>query len=278
MNDNVTGVERNEESVSVGKVCPKCGMKSESNFCPNCGQDLSEVVEHKQNEEVQGEDVEVKDETKPNNEPKEAALNERAEKTGASEKEKPKSKKKILIALIIAGVVIIGAIIAGVSVTKAKEDEKYVTNLNALSSFILNSSVDVENQCNLIQSVWHDAIYEEPSAETKKYVSGTDDFNEALENLFADEDFQDKNDQITASKSTIDSIMDYLKDPPDKYEKYYDEAVELYGKYCEFVNLAIDPDGSYTSYTDKFQELDSELLEEYNKYTTIIPSNESNEE
>ena len=38
--------------------------------------------------------------------------------------------------------------------------------------------------------------------------------------------------------------------------------------------MALDPTGSYETFTDDFSDVDSELLEIYNKYTTMIPSSE----
>ena len=49
-------------------------------------------------------------------------------------------------------------------------------------------------------------------------------------------------------------------------------ALELYGQYKSFTNLALDPTGSYETFTDDFSEADDETVELYEKFVTMIPS------
>ena len=98
------------------------------------------------------------------------------------------------------------------------------------------------------------------------------DFNDALDNLFADEDFQATNESIETSRDLVDMYMEELKNPPEKYEKCYDMALELYGEYKSFTNLALDPTGSYETFNDDFSEADDETVELYEKFVSMIPS------
>lgn len=249
------------------KKCIQCGTIADSKFCPNCGAPMPD-------EELLEKDI-IDDDLKRNVDTKETIIDNQVQSETLIENgEAEKSKKKVLIIAIIAAVVIIGAIIIGIAVSKSSDEGRYADNLNVLSNEIISGASDAESQCNLILAVWHDSIFEEVNDNTKKYVSGTDDFNDALGNLFADEDFQATNESIETSKGVVDMIMEELKDPPEKYEKCYDVALELYGKYNAITNMALDPTGSYETFTDDFSDVDSELLEIYNKYTTMIPSSE----
>ena len=49
-------------------------------------------------------------------------------------------------------------------------------------------------------------------------------------------------------------------------------ALELYGKYKNFTNLALDPKGSYETFNDDFSEADNETVELYDKFVTMIPA------
>lgn len=174
------------------------------------------------------------------------------------------------MALVFAA--IIGAVLIGHTVSKSNAENSYAATLNALSNEVISGAADAEEQCNLIISVWHDSIFEETNDETKKYTAGTDDFNDALDNLFADEDFQATNESIETSRDLVDMYMEELKNPPEKYEKCYDTALELYGKYKNFTNMALDPTGSYETFTDDFSEADDETVELYEKFVSMIPS------
>ena len=251
------------------KKCVKCGTVADSKFCPNCGSPMPEednMLEPMSDNGSSSENISMEDKEVTSEE----AESPREEIAENSKKLSKKTIIIIILALVFAA--IIGAVLIGHAVSKSNAENSYAATLNALSNEVISGAADAEEQCNLIISVWHDSIFEETNDETKKYTAGTDDFNDALDNLFADEDFQATNESIETSRDLVDMYMEELKNPPEKYAKCYDTALELYGKYKNFTNMALDPTGSYETFTDDFSEADDETVELYEKFVTMIPS------
>ena len=258
------------------KKCSQCGFEAEENFCPNCGIAMSEISEPVQ--EVAGAAEENSTQADMPNIPDN--MDQEVNVSDVNENEKPKiikkkklSKKWIIILSIIAVVVVIAGVAIGVIAHKHAVEQEYAENLNMFASEVLYGSQDAETQCNLVMSVWHDAIFSDTSNDdTKKFVSGAKDFNDALSKLYADEDFQATVDDLNSNKDSVDALMKKLKEPPEKYKDCYNAAVELYSKYSSFVNQAIDPSGSYNSYSEEVHSLDGDVADLYSKLNTLLPS------
>ena len=266
------------------KKCSKCGFEADEKFCPNCGIEMSDVNESEQSG-LNPNDSGMAPEGQVNNVQRDSFQN-----TGGINSEmnsnsviggnintnaskKSLSKKMIIILSIIAVLVIAASVTIGIIVHKNNLEQEYAKNLNMFTTEVLYGAQDSESQCNLVMSVWHDAIWNDTSdEETKKYVVGAKDFNDALTKLYADKDFQSKTSDINSNKDTVDSLMEKLKNPPEKYKDCYNVAVELYSKYNSFVNMAVDPSGSYNSYSENVQDLDSEVADLYSKLNTMLPS------
>lgn len=89
------------------------------------------------------------------------------------------------------------------------------------------------------------------------------DFNDALANLFADEEFADQIAKLEASRESISDTMKSLKNPPNKYKEAYAVLKEYHDQYAEFVILVSSPSGSLLSFTDDFNACDEELIRLY---------------
>lgn len=262
------------------KKCSRCGFEADENFCPNCGiamSDINQPVRDFSQESLgSGESnvqVSMINNTDNMNQEGDAAVTVVKNESPITVKKKKLSKKWIIILSVIAAVVVIAGIVIGVVVHKHATEQEYAENLNMFATEVLYGSQDAETQCNLVMSVWHDAIWKNTSEEdTKKYVSGAKDFNDALSKLYADADVQTTVADLSNNKKSVDSLMEKLKEPPEKYKDCYNAAVELYSKYSSFVNHAIDPSGSYNSYSEEAQDLDSEVVDLYNKLNTLLPS------
>ena len=59
--------------------------------------------------------------------------------------------------------------------------------------------------------------------------------------------------------------MKDLKNPPDKYVEADSDLKEFYDVYLEFTNLAINPSGNLISYTEDYNDLDSDVMSKYDK-------------
>lgn len=146
--------------------------------------------------------------------------------------------------------------------------DDYYDNLESATYTMLSSAADAETAGNLILNVWHNSIYAEKDETTDLYTrpNGTfyDDFNDALNELFSDEDFIDNILSIEDSQDEVTTLMKNLRNPPTGFEDAYDAIKEFYDIYLKFTNIVISPTGSYNSVSEDFTKLDNELLNAYN--------------
>lgn len=259
--------------------CPKCGtdVSDKAKQCPNCGETLQTQKVVKVCEEC-GYELDDNATICP--------------KCGcpvpeSEEQKKTRKKKKIIISIIAILVVIFAiiAIVCMVNVTNQKKAEEavaaaeaakvqeandYVSNLKLASFTMLTGASTAEEAGTLIHDVWYDTIFDKHNADTSKYTSGNSDFNDSLSELFSDEEFQDKITSIKSNQDTVKDLMQELTNPPAEYEEAYDTLKNYYDAYLELTNLAISPTGSLQSYTDDFNEADSNVLKYYNAMDVYI--------
>lgn len=57
--------------------------------------------------------------------------------------------------------------------------------------------------------------------------------------------------------------MKKLKNPPEKYKEAYEKMSKLYDSYIKLTNMVTDPNGSLQTYSDTFNETDTEVLNNY---------------
>lgn len=283
------------------KKCEKCGYKADSNFCPQCGgQMLEEIDSNEVANKVElstcpecGHGIENDMNTCsycgyiiPTNESsidtEESAefgdIETNAESFVTDEVEAkpiPKKKKKgLLIAIpIIAIVIIIAIIIGGVSSSQEKK-ANYVENLNKATNTMLNSAAEAETAGNLIVKVWYNAIFDEYDEETNKFTRGTSDFNEALQNLFNDEEFSEDISDLENDKLEVEAIMSSLKNPPEEYEKCYDALLTFYTDYCQLIEMATDPSSSYNKYSQDLNDVIASIVEDFRTVQMLLPDEE----
>lgn len=231
------------------KKCPNCGRESNTEFCGGCGYDLRGVpslgydidVDVDQGKEIAGSNTDVV---------------------------KGKSKKRRIVFAIIGAILIAGLI----GYMKLDREIKYSNTLYNYAQTVMETSAETEEACNLIVQVWGDAIYgETDNEETSKYVKGAADFDEALANLYADEDFINKLTGIQEGLNKVDGYKSDLKNPPKKYESLYEDAIDIYAEFSVFTNMALNSSGSFNSYTEKFQKVDDELVEHMEKFVAKLP-------
>lgn len=259
--------------------CPNCGtdVSDKAKQCPNCGEIL-------QTQKV----VKVCEECGYELDDNETICPKCGCPVPESEEQKRTRKKKKIIIFVIAILVVIFAIIAiacVVNITnqkKAKEaaasaeaarvqaDNDYASNLELASFTMLTGASTAEEAGTLIHDVWYDTIFDEHNADTSKYTSGNSDFNDSLSELFSDEEFQDKISSIKSNQDTVKDLMQKLTNPPAEYEEAYDTLKNYYDAYLELTNLAISPTGSLQSYTDDFNEADSNVLKYYSAMDVYI--------
>ncbi len=160
----------------------------------------------------------------------------------------------------------------------AKND--YIDKLHLIRYSMLNGASEAESVCNLTAKVWNNAIHEERDAETDKYTMTDNlwfvsDFNDALYNLFKDPDFMDQTSNIEKNQAEVANTLKELQNPIDEFKECYATVNTLYGSYKSLTDLAVNPTGSYTTFTQNKNAKVSSFLEVFSLLETQIPERES---
>ena len=220
--------QNGDPSANDAVACSECGNKynKEQNFCSACGC--------------------------PNN----------------SNLPKKKKHKGIAIAAIMLTIVLaIG--LFGAFVSNKSRATVYYDNLETVTYKMLDGAAKAETAGNLIKSVWYNAIYEERDAETDKYTlkngKFVDDFNDALSNLFSDEEYQKNILAIQNNQDEVISLMKQLNNPPREYEEAYSVLKTYYDNYLSMTKMVINPAGSLQSFSDELNSADTETVNSYEK-------------
>ena len=134
---------------------------------------------------------------------------------------------------------------------------------------MLDGAANAETAGNLIKNVWYNTIYEKRDTTTDKYTmkSGrfVEDFNDALGNLFSDEEFQKNISEIQDNQDEVTFYLKQLKNPPKEYEEAYTVLKTYYESYLSMTKMVINPTGSLQSFSDDFNNLDTETVDAYEK-------------
>lgn len=147
---------------------------------------------------------------------------------------------------------------------QAKEEEEsvqtYNTNVDLIYTSMLSGAVKSESICNVIYQVWHNTIYGVDDETTNKYTKNVNSFNEAIANLFADEDFKADIEELERNQKTVNTVMKNLKNPPEELKEEYDILKDCYDLYTRLADLAVNPSGSLSYYSSEFREIDAEFV------------------
>lgn len=232
------------------KQCSECGTYFEGNAteCPKCGCPADEA---KSPFDQQPQMVEV---------------------TGV----KVTKKTKSIIGIIVILLLVVGLISFGANQYQKKKEaeayaqrvEEYASNLKLATFEMLSGASDAESCGNLIKKVWSNAIEKEHDYETDKYTMKdrefVSDFNDALGNLYADENFKNQINNIKENQSTVNAYMKDLKNPPEEYKDAYEAISDLFDAYLIITNLATNPSGSLITFSNNFNDADTKVLNCYN--------------
>ena len=271
------------------KYCMNCGHENEEDarFCSGCGKeveretgDLSPPME----EHAEGGEPLRPADDEPVNIVQEPA-------SSGSPKKKMSSKNKVILLGVIA-LVILGCIIGGVNIKKQKDREKalaeaekkrneeiqvtdeynnYISKLNGLKMDMMSGASDAESVCLLTYKVWYNKIYKKSSDDTAKYVDGASDFNEAVQNVYADEAVAKQLENVQNKQSSAEEWMKSLQSPSEEFEKCYDLALELNSAYVSLASFAQVPEGTLKDYGEKEEEKVETFVSAYQKFEAAIP-------
>lgn len=129
----------------------------------------------------------------------------------------------------------------------------------------------------LIRSVWGNSIKQTSDPKTDKFTkqdNGTgafySDFNDALNALFADDDFNNDLTFIYGNQKEVDTYMKKLKNPPDEFSEEYDALKKYHESYMALTNMVLNPLGSYNSYSEELNATLKEVLADSRTVTLYL--------
>lgn len=185
---------------------------------------------------------------------------------------KRQSNKTIYIILSIIGIIIILMSITIPIIINSKktikEDNQNTAN-TLFSSQVLLFNGDILNNCiileeiaNDIKSYWYASIYED------KYNGDIDDavaqaLKDHKENI---ETVKNNKENITKNYNKIkylECYSVYCQDIKNNVSKIYDS-------YLNFYDLATNPSGSYTEFSNSFSSINTETMEYFDNITELL--------
>lgn len=190
------------------------------------------------------------------------------------------SRKKIIIGIVVL-LLIVGGIFGFITIKnnndkkKAQElSEQYKDNLSTISYKMLSGAADAESCSEKIKKVWSNSIWKDDDAETDKYTKTNgkfnEDFNDSLSALFDDPDFIKITDGVEQNQKEVNKLMKKMKNPPDEWKDAYSDLKEYYDNYLTLINLCTNPSGSLQTYSTKFSNVDTDVVNGYNKIKSYL--------
>lgn len=237
-------------------TCPKCGetISEKATVCPHCNSGVSK------NNLIMCEDCKKEYDISMGTCPNCGCPNSAA-------KQKKKKHEGVIISIIVFALIVVSVL--GIGILQKEKELDYYSNMEKVSFTMLDGAAKAENAGNLIKSVWYNAIYEERNSETDQYTmkSGkfVDDFNDALSELFADENFSNSISEIKTNQSQVVDLMKQLKNPPKKYEEAYSVLRAYYDNYLKMTKIVINPTGSLNTFSEDFNTYDNNTVDSYEK-------------
>lgn len=181
---------------------------------------------------------------------------------------KKKKHKGVIVTAIILSIVTAIGLFGAFIIDKGNAAIDY-DNLETVTYKMFDGAAKAEKEGNLIKNVWSNAIYEKHDATTDKYTlkdgKFVEDFNDALNNLFSDKEFQKSISAIQSNRDEVIALMKTLRNPPKEYEEAYLVLKTYYDNYMPMIKMIINPTGSLQSFSDEFNNTDTATVNSYEK-------------
>lgn len=183
---------------------------------------------------------------------------------GVAAGEEKKRKSKVIPIVILVAIIAIAGISIFLYMKKQSEIEafnSYKDEFTVTLSLIKAESDKCVEISSQYVTTWHDAIYSDDDI----------DFNLALALLYSELDENGTLADIETSKDTIDEKIANLQSIHVDFENAYLDMLDYYEIYAAIYKTASDPTGSYQSYSEEVNELESDLEKNYNRIKIRIP-------
>ena len=131
---------------------------------------------------------------------------------------------------------------------------------------LMNNNASVLEECsNSLLNVWHNAIYEQKDKSTDKYTikngKFVDDFNDALDSLYSDEEFANKLTTINDTQKELRKLKLKLETPPKGAERFNEPLLGMIDSYIEYSNIVLNPQGSYNDVSEQIGKCSNDFVE-----------------
>ena len=158
------------------------------------------------------------------------------------------------------------------AVKDAKEYNEMVECYYKICDLSYTGASSAEKICVTTYNTWKDSIFNSPSEDTKKYVNGAKDFNEAVENVYEDDEISDQLNDVNDTEDDLDDYIRKIQNPPEEFDKCYDAAIELNTSFKQLADLANDPSGmNLSDYGDAESERVDSFVSDAEKLKSVIP-------
>ena len=188
-------------------------------------------------------------------------------------KDTRKKKKKHILRYILLTIFVLVIGFFGYTGYQAYKWNSYFEIVDEMRE-VRNSTVDAVNQSkNLLMKVWYNSIGKISDSETDRFTSPNgyfvEDFNEALNLLYEDEEFSKNLSLIEEKQNELRKLEKQLPEPPKEYEEYHEDTIKLMDGWIEISMNILSPNKSYLEMNDVFNELiqeQNDLLMELDSY------------
>ncbi|WP_339148358.1 hypothetical protein [Sutcliffiella sp. BMC8] len=172
--------------------------------------------------------------------------------------------------------------------------EEYKSNLQSVAEEMLNNTTKAETILSEYSNVWkfsidsgtaigvndmatktgldEEIIREHFEINSIGNVSG--DFSSNVNSLKSYYKAIGKLDEIEATSKEIKSKINELNNPPEEYEKVYDEVLEMFTYSEEYIEMALNPTGSLQSFNDDKHRLTKEISSKFNRMEVLMPNDD----
>ena len=231
-------------------ICAKCGteLADGQEFCPKCGQKVGLSIDSGVSSAI-------------------SKFNSNVEANNEKKKKKP-----IMIAIILCVLVALG--IGGFTVHKKVAEQKeaarieeladdYRSNAKKFAALAFTAGANVEDIADTEQKYWREYIYDDKYSSIERAV------------LMVQIDKSDEISQAEKDSDEMKSLYNNLKKVPEGVEdseidEICDAVKDLYNIYTDYYSLAMNPTGSYNSFSESNQSKTDQFLSAYRALDNLL--------